>query len=156
MRSAKFVGSAFRNYGYFIIACLCLLLGCAFSTLIVEFPNSGAYGQSLFSLRATMLTALVLAAGILVAALTRVGFCAMLFLYGLSFAGCVSFFSVRFGAAAAAACCFCFLPRCCLLCWIAFDLSRRRRTVLYLLLTAVLLAVQYFLSPVLLLPLLSQ
>ena len=155
-KPVKFAGSAFRNYGYFIIACLCLLLGCTFSTMLVDFPNSTAYGQSLLSLRAVVLSGLVLAAGILVAALTRTGFCAMLFLYGLSYAGCVSLLAERFGGAAAAACCFCFLPRCCLLCWIAFDLCRRCRVALYLLLTALLLAAQYFLGPVLLLPLLTQ
>lgn len=156
MRTTKIAGSAFRNYGYFIIACLCLLLGCAFSTVVVDFPDPGAYGQSLFSLRATALSALVLCVGILLAALTRVGFCAVLFVYGLALAGCVSLFGAQFGAAAAAACCFCFLPRCCLLCWVAYDLCRRRRTGLYLLAMLLVLAVQYFLSPILLQPLLAQ
>lgn len=156
MRATKTAGSAFRNYGYFIIACLCLLLGCTFSTVVVDFPDPGAYGQSLFSLRATALSALVLAVGIWIAALTRVGFCAVLFVYGLALAGCVSLLGAQFGAAAAAACCYCFLPRCCLLCWVAYDLCRRRRTGLYLLIMLAVLAVQYFLSPMLLRPLLTH
>lgn len=156
VRPVKNAGFAFRNYCGFVIACLCLLLGCAFSTVAFDVPHTGAYGQSLLSLRALLRTGLVLAVGILVAALTRTGYCAMLFLYGLSYAGCVSIFSEYFGGAAAAACCFCFLPRCCLLCWIALDRCRRCRPALYLLLTALLLAVQYLLCPVFLLPLLSQ
>ncbi len=156
MRASKIAGSAFRNHGYFIIACLCLLLGCAFSTVVVDSADAVAYGQQLFSLRAVVRTALVLAAGILIAALTRVGFCAVLFLLGLSYAGCTALFGADFGGAAAVACCFCFLPRCCLLCWIAFDLCRRCRVLLYLLLAALLLAAQYFLSPILLQPLLSR
>lgn len=155
-RPAKIDGFTFRNYGYFIIACLCLLLGCAFSACFVDSSGSVASGQSLFSLRAVLLTAVVLGGGILIAAFTRIGFCAVLFLYGLSFAGCMPFLRGSFGAAGDAACCLCFLPRCCLLCWIAFDLCRRRRTVLYLLLAFALLAVQYFLVPIFLLPLLAQ
>ena len=155
-QTVKIDGFAFRNFGYFIIACLCLLFGCAFSACTVDFSGSVASGQSIFALRASLLSAAVLGIGVLTAAFTRLGFCAVLFLYGLSCAGCVPFLRSCFGAAAAVACCLCFLPRCCLLCWIALDLSRRRRVALYLLLIAAVLAAQYFLEPIFLLPLLVR
>lgn len=154
MKRSAVALSDFRNPAERIIAPLCLAVGCATSVMIPLPTDAALAAESLFSFAAWARASLILIGGILSLGVSRVVFCAALFLYGACCAVCTASLSACFGAAARLLCLVLFLPRCCFLTRCA-SVRRRGGQPLFFAAAAVLLtAAQYVFCLVFLRPLL--